>query len=704
MISFASIHLRKMKKQNTILLSIALFAIPFTPAEAQCPVGELEVTIQVNTDDYGNETYWQLVPVGNNCGVAPIFSGGNPVLNCASANGGTSPTGGYADNAMIPEGPFCLTEGAQYDIICIDSYGDGQAGFSVFVDGQFSAAFDGEVSAGFNRHTFTVMVPVARDIALISNTTGFYCEVDLPVTIAGIAQNVGTETITSYSIAYSLDGGVETLYEETGVNYAPGMKFDFLHNMPWLPTLEGTETLNVRIAGVNGDTDLNNTNDANDRAMIVAAATPDRVDEYLFAPPTMTVVANGDQDILVPRDLDFHPDRTRNELWVINKDLFATGGSTVKFTDPGTEDQTFLYQRDPAARHFMSLPTGIAMGDNNNFATSPGIYDANGNQTGTTPFTGPTLWSADPAIYAQAGFGGLGSHLDMCHVSPRSQGIAHERWNRYWVVDGQNEDVVMYDFRADHGPGQDYHDNATILRYPQLQITRDPNDHIVSHCVVDKHTNWLYVVDHGGQRIMRLDTRSGTQAGIPGGVSTLIAQENYLTYRNMANVTWEEVVTTGLQEPSGVDVIGNKLLVSDHATGEVVVYDIENGFDELGRIATGTPGIMGIKIGPDGKLWYVNATNSTLVRLDPAFNVGVTEITTNDMVLHPNPAMNRIQLSIPTNLSTNTRLAVYDATGRVCMVSSVGIALHGLDVTALEAGPYTMLVDGKKAIRFLVTK
>jgi len=172
----------------------------------------------------------------------------------------------------------------------------------------------------------------------------------------------------------------------------------------------------------------------------------------------------------------------------------------------------------------------------------------------------------------------------------------------------------------------------------------------------------------------------------------------------MANVTWEEVVTTGLQQPSGVDVIGNKLLVSDHATGEVVIYDTENGFAELGRIATGTPGIMGIKIGPDGKLWYVNATNSTLVRLDPALGAGVPEFASTGIVLHPNPAKDRIQLSIPTNLSTNTKLAVYDATGRVCMESTVGTALRGLDVSALENGPYTMLVDGKKAIRFVVSK
>jgi hypothetical protein len=39
----------------------------------------------------------------------------------------------------------------------------------------------------------------------------------------------------------------------------------------------------------------------------------------------------------------------------------STGGSTVRFFNPGEEDMTFLWQRDPASRHFLSLPTAIAM-------------------------------------------------------------------------------------------------------------------------------------------------------------------------------------------------------------------------------------------------------------------------------------------------------------------------------------------------------
>ncbi len=37
---------------------------------------------------------------------------------------------------------------------------------------------------------------------------------------------------------------------------------------------------------------------------------------------------------------------------------------------------------------------------------------------------------------------------------------------------------------------------------------------------------------------------------------------------------------------------------------------------ELARINTGGPGIMGLKIF-NGKLWYVNATANTLMRVEP---------------------------------------------------------------------------------------
>ena len=79
----------------------------------------------------------------------------------------------------------------------------------------------------------------------------------------------------------------------------------------------------------------------------------------------------------------------------------------------------------------MSLPSGISFSTNGNFATSPSVFDANHN--GGTPFTGPSLWSSDPSIYAQPS-GGNGSHIDMLHENPNALGIESEEKNIFYDV------------------------------------------------------------------------------------------------------------------------------------------------------------------------------------------------------------------------------------------------------------------------------
>lgn len=647
----------------------------------------MEVTIDVITDDYGNETYWQLVNYGNTCGQAPIFIGGNTgALTCSSAGGQTSPAGGYGNNITISEGPWCLTEGAQYSIVVIDSWGDGQASFNVYANGASIGQFSG--TGGINIWPFTVLEPAMHDMGVVDLTTPLYNTVGTTTTFTGTVKNFGGLPVTSFTLNFGLNGSVAYTADITGVNIPSGGSYAFEHNGPWTPSAAGNVDLEVWASNINGSPDEVTANDIGSAQLVVNEAIPDIIGDYLVLPPTLVTVANDDQDLLVPRDLGFHPDRARNELWVINKDVEGTGGSTVKFTDAGEASQTHLWQRDPNAWHFMSLPTGIAFGDNNNFSTCPGVFDANHN--GGTPFTGITLWSSDPAIYAQGLFGPLGSHLDMLHVTPHAQGIAHERWNRYWVVDGFNHDVVMHDFRTDHGPGNDYHGNAIIRRYADINITRDPNDHIVSHCVLDKNSHWLYVVDHGGDRVVRLNTLSGTVAG---NATYLFGQESYTEYSQMTGHTWETVASSGLVEPSGIEVVGDHLLVSDHSNGDIVIYDISApNFPEVGRIATGAPGIMGLAVGPDGHIWYVNATTNALVRVDPDQNVGIGETAVSAVQAYPNPANDRLYLSNTSTIPTNTGIVLFDATGRVVLRSSIGMARTGMDVSGLAPGAYTLTI------------
>jgi len=668
-------------------------------AFAQCGVGEVEVTIEVSTDGYGYETYWELLPSGSPCGSGTLFAGGNALVGCSGAGLQDQQPGGYGNNLLITEGPWCLTAGAAYDIFWADDWGDGGLSFNVIVDGVSSAQFNGATGDPAETFTFLAQQPVDHDVAMMRLNTPLYIAEGEELVITGDLKNTGALTVTDVELSYSIDGGVPVTGLLSGLSLAPGVNMAFAHSVPWTASGVGVHLVTVRPSAVNGNPDGNAINDVLTFNTKVLTPVPNIIDQYLQGTPVVNVIADSDQDLLVPRDLDFHPDLERNELWVINKDVESSGGSTVTLFEPGAADMQWMWKRDPNAWHFMSLPSGIAMGDNGFFSTCPGVFDANHN--GNDPFTGPSLWSADTSIYAATIYGPLGSHFDMLHVTPNSQGIAHERWNRYWVVDGFNGDVVMHDFTIDHGPGMDYHGNAIIRRYADFTITKDPNDHIVSHNVLDKATGWLYVVDHGGQRVLRLDTETGAVSG-PGNYGPF---ESYAEYSMVSGYDWEVIASTGLIEPAGVDVIGDRLLVSDHANGDIVIYDIAvDPVVEIGRIQTGAAGIMGIRVGPDGRVWAVNATTHQLLRVDPATFTGVQEEVVRSARIFPNPAQDQVRLE-GLDLVAGTLLEVVDMAGRVVARPAAPSSGRAVDVSALRPGSYVLRATGMtEHLRFVIQR
>lgn len=325
--------------------------------------------------------------------------------------------------------------------------------------------------------------------------------------------------------------------------------------------------------------------------------------------PAFTVISGVNSSISEPQDLDFNPTRL-GELWVINKGTEATGGSTVMFSNVGTPQQTSDYRKDGNAWHFMSLPSAISFSNTGNWATSPSVLDANHKDGGS--FTGPTLWSGDLNIYAKyAGPGTNGSHLDMLHGSPYCMGIENEKKNVYWVFDGYHQHIVRYDFNSDHGPGHDDHADGKVHRYTDVAVTKNPS--VPSHLVLDKDKKWLYIVDGGSKRILRMDITTGEKFSDLPKINEALAE-----HWEMTDVVWEVVLPSsfGLKQPCGIEVKDSRLFISDYETGEIMCIDI-NTKAEIGRINTGKQGIMGIKIGPDGKLWYVNALKNQLIRVDP---------------------------------------------------------------------------------------
>lgn len=530
-----------------------------------------------------------------------------------------------------------------------------------------------------------VEIPFTLDAELKKLASRAFGEENTDIPIHGTIFNNSATLISSLEIGYSVNGENPEIALFDSLAILPFTSSEFHHPVLWKPTQSGDYQISVTIHSVNGLLDENAMNDTLlfDTKIYPQVIIPNKIDELLAAPPVFTTIATAADGLDKPTDLDFFPILGKNELWVVNQRIESSGGSTLTIYDAGAPDESFLGRVDGNAWHFMSLATGIAFSDNFNFGTSPGVQDAN---HGGGSFTGPTLWSSDPEIYAQPS-GGNGSHLDMLHASPYSMGIASEGDNVFWVFDGGNSNIVRYDFREDHGPGNDDHTDGIVRRYSEVKVKRDTN--IPSHLVLDKSTGWLYIVDNGNDRILRLDIHSGNVVN-----SLPLINEPLAEYSQMGNVTWE-VIIDSLTRPSGIELMDNRLLVSDYTTGDISVYDVNSNFVELGKIATGQPGLTGIKVGPDGSLWYTNRTQNTLVRIEPGEISKVEDINPLSSIrVSPNPTSGILTFDIgDENLIDHLQLVLRNTEGKMISKTNINEPHQQIDLMDLPNGLYLLTIS-----------
>mgnify|MGYP000014602864 FL=1 len=672
-----------MKKKAIFTILIAMLSI-YT--FAQCPAGQTEVSMDISTDGYGYEIYLELVPSGSSCGSgAAIFIGGNSLVGC-NANSATS--GGYSNNTTINAGPWCLNNSASYDILSRDGYGDGGAGFVVNIATMPLYTFS--ASAANETFSFTVTPPPAIDGAMQHVETPAYVYMS-NVDVKGKIKNQGSTAINTIDVNYTINGGTTFTQNLSSLNIAPFTTYDFTHPTPWYPSAIGAYTLDLWISNINGQgADAVPSNDNLTKTINVKNPIPNIIPSYTSTTNTFTydIIVNSSNQVNTPRDLDFHPN---GDLWVINTGTENGGGSTVKVTNPGMTGQSSLRQQDGNAWHFMSLPSGIAFSNNENFATSTSVLDANHSpQNGL--FTGPSLWSSDPAIYAQPS-GGNGSHLDMLHESPECMGIASQEDNVFWVYDDYNNDIAMYDFAEDHGPGNSEHDDGRVLRYQGMGLNAI-NTTIVCHLELDKAKKWLYFVDGGNQRIIRLDITSGVLGGAP----SWGPYETLAEYKKVLGFTWEIVADTGLIEPAGIDIIDDRLVVTDHSNGDIIFYDVSNiPATEIGRLQTNEPGIMGVVLGPEGKIWYANHLFHKVVKIEPStILVGDNEIEleTNTFIF-PNPATNYFNIDRSNFSDGNIQLSISDISGKE-VLQIPNLTKNTVDISHLASGLYFVNIDNGK--------
>jgi hypothetical protein len=614
-------------------------------AVGQCP-GQIEALLNIVPDNYGSETTWEFTGPGG----APLYASGGP----------------YTDGVMTPiNQSVCLDSNTLVTFTIYDGYGDGIC--CTYGNGSYSVTIDGSVVASggqFLASESTVVsgTLMSYDASMIQLNTPYSKVSNLEnATISGTIINVGSTTLGSIDLSYQV--GNQAVVSETFSlsNIVTFDEFEYSFVTPWVPAAIGVQDIRVWIDDLNAsNADMDNNNDTIVVAVDVyqAVVPPNVLDDYLLAPPVFSTIATAAQQIDKPMDLDFHPYRS-NELWVINEEDVSGGGTTVTIYDAGLPAQSSVFKEDGNNWHFMSLPTGIAFGTNGNFASSPGVFDANHNNT---EFTGPTLWSSDMSIYAQyAGPGTNGSHLDMLHESPHSMGIAHHKDNAYWVFDGFNTDIVLYDFKADHGPGMSYHGDAVIKRYEEVNVARDAIDPMIpSHLVLNKSNGWLYIADVGNDRVIRMNTASGN-VGAP-----LVGLEQLAAYNQMVNVVQETVVDSGLIRPCGIDILDDRMILGDYQTGDIRFYDISvNPASYLGKISTGASGLTGLKIGPQGNIWFTNRLTEQVRKVVPSVATEVATLMQDiQFEIYPNPSKSNFTLDFSQKM-VQAVVRITDAGGKL---------------------------------------
>jgi hypothetical protein len=325
-----------------------------------------------------------------------------------------------------------------------------------------------------------------------------------------------------------------------------------------------------------------------------------------------TIIATVTDSLNKPRDLQFHPGQT-DDLWVANR---ATDSITI-IHDAGKTSQWTENRDDAYSNHFMEEVSSLAFGQYSNehdwiFATAQETRNTYDGQQPANNFMGPALWPSDLSEFAmvnQQGGGKLGSHLDMLHESPYGMGIAHDSGNAYWYFDGYHGNLVYYDFQSDHNTGGEDHDDGIVRRYTEVSLNRLA--WVPSHMILDKSTAKLYIANTGAGKVLWVDTDSadGFTPTTAGQMDGELAE-----YSNAWGVDFGDFATEPTR-PSGIALYNNTLFVSDNYDGKIYAYDLAGNL--LDSISTNANSIMGLEIGPEGHLWYIDGVLNRVVRIDP---------------------------------------------------------------------------------------
>ena len=190
-------------------------------------------------------------------------------------------------------------------------------------------------------------------------------------------------------------------------------------------------------------------------------------------------------------------------------------------------------------------------------------------------------------------------------------GIGWVRDNAFYVFDGEKGDLELFDFQRPYAPGVG--DPAGGIKYRILsgELLREPG--VPSHMVFHAPSNRLFIADTGNQRILWLDVTSGE----PG--TTIFANlDPGTTYKKWVNAVWDVWMNPGMVVmPSGMALSGDRLFVGDHATGEILAFDLEGTLLNVLDTGRGPDALGGIAVDAKGRVVFVDMLQHEVIRVEP---------------------------------------------------------------------------------------
>jgi DNA-binding beta-propeller fold protein YncE len=155
----------------------------------------------------------------------------------------------------------------------------------------------------------------------------------------------------------------------------------------------------------------------------------------------------------------------------------------------------------------------------------------------------------------------------------------------------------------------------------------------------------------------------------------------------------------GLGSPVGIDVYGDRLIVTDNLTDDIIIYNISNNYSEVGRIKLkyiASPDPMGVKVGPDGKIYFVDKANKRayMIENNSVFPTAIKSIdaSNNLLKIFPNPASTQINLELEIGIQ-NAVIIVANVLGEIVLTQQLGSSNNAnIDITQLSNGLYFIQV------------